>query len=208
MLSDSHRCRMLTSRPLFLGAPRVSNSSHAPSSFFSYNSRKRARMTSPADQSHPRSASNIGSWSSRTSSHAQPNPPTPSRPASQRAVSFASEGGRPPSRSARSMSQSSIPISAILSPRPASVDRRSSFHMRDPRKPPRLRDVGWKLRFRTRDEEGSPLQAWCFWAGFLFPPMWWFAAFTRTPKTRVVGGADNEKAITVDDPQIERGLFS
>ncbi|KAH8114790.1 hypothetical protein DFH11DRAFT_1508518 [Phellopilus nigrolimitatus] len=205
---------------------RNSNSSHAPSSFQSFQSqksRKRVRLSSPAtpDQSRPGSAQNashLNSVSSRASSRSaavnshiqrptsRMSPPRPvsrasraSRAMSASGVSSSGAGPRPK----RSLSQSSIPLSAILSPRAPSVDRLSTFYMRDPQKPPSPRDVGWSLRFRSPDDVGSPLQAWSFWFGFLFPLLWWIASLWRLPKTRMVG-TDTEKAITVDDPHIER----
>lgn len=101
----------------------------------------------------------------------------------------------------------SIPISALVSPHAPSVGRSSKFHMQDPRKPPRARSTGWALHLRDRegDEEGSPVQAWLFFIGFVLFPVWWVSSFMRTPETRRVGGDDVEKAVVVDDPQVERG---
>jgi len=75
--------------------------------------------------------------------------------------------------------------------------------MQDPRKPPRKQDTGWALTFREDDEVGSPIQAWFFFVGFVLFPLWWAASIMRTPKTRHVGGSDTEKAVTLDDPQVE-----
>ncbi|EJC98474.1 uncharacterized protein FOMMEDRAFT_23708 [Fomitiporia mediterranea MF3/22] len=210
-----------------------SNASYAPSSFQSFQSqksRKRVRLSSPmATPAHSRPGSAVqphsGSVSSRgssrsavPSSHIQrvdsrTNPPRPpsrmsrgsrtSRAMSQ-AVSGASSGaGTVPFPKRRSLSQSSIPLSAIVTPRAPSIDRLSQFHMRDPQKPPPRRDIGWTLRFGSADDKGSPFMAWAFWFGFLFPLLWWFASFWRIPKTRMVG-TDTEKAVIVDDPFIER----
>ena len=66
-------------------------------------------------------------------------------------------------------------------------------------------ETGWTLRFRTTEEEGSPLQAWLFYIALVLFPLWWVGAFWRVPKTRVVGGTDTEKAVPLDDPQIEFG---
>jgi hypothetical protein len=77
--------------------------------------------------------------------------------------------------------------------------------MRDPRRPPRRMETGWTLRFRTMEEEGSPVQAWLFYIALVIFPLWWVGAFWRVPKTRVVGGTDTEKAVPLDDPQIEFG---
>lgn len=76
--------------------------------------------------------------------------------------------------------------------------------MRDPRKPPRRRPVGWRLRLKTFEDDGSPFPAWAFWFGFFMPVLWFIASFWRMPRTRTVG-TDTEKAIVVDDPQVERG---
>jgi len=59
------------------------------------------------------------------------------------------------------------------------------------------------LRFREDDEPGSPIHAWFFFVGFVLFPLWWAASVMRTPKTRHVGGSDTEKAVPLDDPQIE-----
>jgi len=75
--------------------------------------------------------------------------------------------------------------------------------MQDPRKPPRKRDTGWTLRFKDDDEAGSPIHAWFFFLGFVLFPLWWAASVMNIPKTRHVGGSDTEKAVPLDDPQIE-----
>ncbi|OCH90416.1 hypothetical protein OBBRIDRAFT_730807 [Obba rivulosa] len=75
--------------------------------------------------------------------------------------------------------------------------------MRDPRRPPKVHPTEWGLHFRSDDEDGSPVHAWCFFVGFVLFPAWWIAAFLRTPRTREVGGTDTEKAVTLDDPQVE-----
>ena len=68
-------------------------------------------------------------------------------------------------------------------------------------------ETGWALRFRTSEEEGSPIQAWMFYIALVLFPLWWIAACWRVPKTRVVGGTDTEKAVPLDDPQIEFGAL-
>lgn len=203
----------------------MSNSSHAPSSFYSQKSRKRVRLSSPMitpDHSRAGSSTNVpafGSISSKASSRSNvfsqsqsqnimqshSSPPRPmsraSRAKSVSVTSAVASGGRMPKR--RSMSQSSIPLSAIITPHAPSIDRRSSYYMRDPRKLPK-RTVGWTLRLRSADDEGSPIQAWAFWLGFFLPVLWWIASFWHVPQTRMVG-TDPEKAIPMDDPHIERG---
>jgi hypothetical protein len=69
-------------------------------------------------------------------------------------------------------------------------------------------ETGWALRFRTSEEEGSPVQAWMFYIALVLFPLWWIAAFWRVPETWVVGGTDTEKAVPLDDPQIAFGAFS
>ncbi|EGN98180.1 hypothetical protein SERLA73DRAFT_91425 [Serpula lacrymans var. lacrymans S7.3] len=180
------------------------SSSHAPSSYH----RKRARLSSPPppSQSRPTSAqtNQFGSWSSHTSSRALPAPRAPSHAASTRSNNPQSLA-RQPSDRRRSMSQISIPISALVSPHVPSITTSSKFHMRDPRRPPKkLHDTEWSLRFKTEDEPGSPLHAWAFFIGFILFPAWWIAAlFFRVPKTRTVGEPEIEKAVTIDDPQVE-----
>jgi hypothetical protein len=77
--------------------------------------------------------------------------------------------------------------------------------MRDPRRPPRRMETGWALRFRTAEEDGSPVQAWLFYFALVPFPLWFVGAVWRVPHTRVVGGTDNEKAVPLDDPQVEFG---
>jgi hypothetical protein len=80
--------------------------------------------------------------------------------------------------------------------------------MQDPRKPPRKQETGWGLRFKEGDDAGSPVHAWLFYVGFILFPLWWAASFIRTPTTRHVGGSDTEKAVTLDDPQVEHDAKS
>ncbi|KAH9891911.1 hypothetical protein C8Q73DRAFT_746908 [Cubamyces lactineus] len=193
----------------------ASEVSRAPSS---YNGRKRARLstTSPsASPSHSRPASvtrhPTDSWPSRTATH------SPLHRAASKTASMRS-GARPESMIAavhrnaerrRSMSEISIPISALVAPHAPSMSVRSSmYHMRDPRKPPRIHPTPWYLERRTAEQEGSPAHAWFFFLGFIFFPLWYLASFWRIPKTRQVGGTDTEKAVTLDDPQVEHDARS
>jgi len=66
-------------------------------------------------------------------------------------------------------------------------------------------ETGWALRFRTAEEDGSPVQAWLFYFALVPFPLWFVGAVWRVPQTRVVGGTDNEKAVPLDDPQVEFG---
>lgn len=107
--------------------------------------------------------------------------------------------------------------------------------MRDPRRPAKKMETGWALRFRNleEDEEGSPVQAWMFFVGFLVFPVWWVGGWVwRVPRTRelsvdgrghghgVVGEQGHEegglqargdvsvrveKGVMLDDPKIEFG---
>lgn len=200
---------------------RISNSSHAPSSY----GRKRARLSSvspfgtpahsrpPSIQEQSASHGHQLAWPSNTTSGRGAPPCTPSRGASVRSHNPSQQ--QSPYRKShdrrQSMSQTSIPISALVSPHAPSVTTSSKFHMRDPRRPPRkLKDTEWSLRFATDDEPGSPSQAWLFFMGFILFPLWWIAAFCiPVPKTRTAGDANLEKAVTViDDPQIEHDAKS
>ena len=104
------------------------------------------------------------------------------------------------------MSEISFPISALVAPHAPSVSIRSGgYYMRDPRKPPRIQPTPWTLRRDSPEEAGSPAHAWMFFIGFVLFPLWWVASFWRIPPTRRVGGTDTEKAVTLDDPQVEHG---
>lgn len=71
-----------------------------------------------------------------------------------------------------------------------------------------MQPTPWSLRLKTEDEDGSPIHAWFFFLGFIFFPLWWFASVWRIPQTRSVGGSEVEKAVTLDDPQVEHGQLS
>jgi len=185
------------------------SSSYAPSSY----QRKRAKLststpiTSPStsrpgsSQGHEQPHAS-GSWPSRV--HGRPLSRVTSGPPSNRSIDKHRLHPR------RSMSQSSVPISALISPHPPSISPSAKFHMRDPRKPKKIQRTGWTLHFASKGEPGtgSPMHAWCFFVGFVIFPLWWVASFWRTPKTRRVGGTDVEKAVTLDDPQVEFGACS
>ncbi|KAI0629978.1 hypothetical protein C8Q77DRAFT_1064680 [Trametes polyzona] len=193
----------------------VSEVSRAPSS---YQGRKRARLstTSPSaspSQSRPASVSRhpTDSWPSRTGI------PAALHRAASKTASMRS-GARPESMIAaahrnstrrRSLSEISIPISALVAPHAPSISVRSSvYHMRDPRKPPRIQPTPWHLRLRTPEQEGSPIHGWFFFLGFILFPLWYVASVWRIPQTRQVGGTDTEKAVTLDDPQVEHDARS
>jgi hypothetical protein len=181
---------------------RHGSMSRAPSSYRC----KRARLSSGPSSD----ASHFGQGSSDSHTFVRP----PSRAASQAASAHSQRPSahtsahtpvnRPSSR--HSMSGASIPISALLSPHAPSISRSSTFHMRDPRRPPKkLAPTRWTLQFSEKYEpgSGSPIHAWLFFFGFIVFPLWWIASFWKTPETRRLMGEDQEKAVVVDDPQVE-----
>jgi len=215
---------------------RTSSSSHAPSS---YNRSKRVRLTQSFDarsasrsNSHagsvdhsPPNAKSTGSWSSRgsrgpRSATSHGHLATSSSHHSHSNVDPQTQTHRPSSR--RSLSQASIPLSALVSPHAPSVGRSGSYHMRDPRKPAPIQSTNWSLTFPSQVQEGearwgwrgwverggSPLHAWLFFIGFVLFPLWWVAAFIPVRRTRRLGGTDAEKGVVLDDPQLEHDAKS
>ncbi|KAI0036250.1 hypothetical protein K488DRAFT_82200 [Vararia minispora EC-137] len=75
--------------------------------------------------------------------------------------------------------------------------------MRAPHRPQRRLETPWALRRPSPDAPGSPPHAWLFYAAFLLFPLWWIAALWRIPTTRRLDAGAAEKAVTIDDPQIE-----
>ncbi|CAL1713574.1 unnamed protein product [Somion occarium] len=213
---------------------RQSESSLAPSRAPSSYQRKRVRLSTPSPGPSPghsrpdtsQNATDTGSWSSRTSgpppalgraaSHAasiRSAPPStlsaathPQTHSQTQSQSQLNEHRRPERR--RSMSEMSIPISALIAPHAPSVSRSSTYHMRDPRRPPPTRPTSWTLHLKSEDEDASPFHAWCFFIGFVLFPIWWIASFAPIPRTRQVGGTDTEKAVTLDDPRVEHDARS
>lgn len=217
-------------------ASAASGSSHAPSSF---HRSKRARISLPSDNHgsvrsalpslgdspNAKSTGSMSSKHSKTSaSHTGHHQHRSSRPPSTRdghGAGSSPHTGRPSSR--RSLSQASIPISAFMAPHAPSISRSSAFHMRDPRKPPRIQDTPWTLSFpdgsqegRSRwafdgwtDRGGSPLHAWLFFIGFIIFPLWWLAGFViPILRTRRLESGDTEKGVVLDDPQVEHDYKS
>ncbi|KAK0201479.1 hypothetical protein DFS33DRAFT_1347702 [Desarmillaria ectypa] len=217
--------------------------SHAPSSYQSYHRNKRVRlsgvMSAVGEDRYTYQTYNpnpSGSFASRGSSGRQGHPRSQSRPSSFRPKPSSIAGShQAPSR--RSISQASIPISALISPHAPSISQRSTiYHMRDPRKPPRVQPTPWTLAFPVpgegdvgyfqrwkwwqkenkahsvgwADGGGSPLHAWLFFLGFVLFPIWWVASLlVRIPKTRRIGDADTlEKGVVLDDPQVEHDAKS
>ncbi|KAH9953192.1 hypothetical protein BC827DRAFT_1159384 [Russula dissimulans] len=153
----------------------------APSS---YPNSKRARLSAPSPSPAPpnTNARNTGTYSSRTSSRVR-------APSSTRSGTDAGPPANASERDRRrSLSQRSIPISALVTPQVPSIGRASTR---------------WALRLSTTDEVGSPVQAWLFYLALVLFPLWWVGAVWRVPQTRTVGGTDTEKAVPLDDPQIE-----
>ncbi|KAF9453167.1 hypothetical protein P691DRAFT_629213, partial [Macrolepiota fuliginosa MF-IS2] len=179
---------------------RASASSVAPSSY----RRKRARLSLPSssDGSNPPSRTpsrNAMAPHTRNTSWSRSHSTPPAH-----AVYQSSQ----PTRSRRSLSQASIPISALISPHAPSVSNSGKFHMRDPRKPAPVQSTPWSLALPSEVEsgQGSPLCAWFFFVGFVLFPLWWIASFVGVPKTRRLddtsaGGV--EKGVILDDPQVE-----
>ncbi|KNZ78274.1 hypothetical protein J132_01253 [Termitomyces sp. J132] len=200
--------------------------SNAPSSYH----RKRARLSasqesrpvSLASSDHQQSqtknqnASTTGSWSSKMSknsgfvaSHHTSSPrPIPIAYHAPQRVS-----------SRRSISQASIPISALISPHAPSVAPSTTFHMRDPRKPAPIQSTPWSLSLPAGtaepgegwhgwiDRGGSPLHAWLFFVGFVLFPLWWIASLVTIPKTRTLDGQE-KGVVMIDDPQVEHDAKS
>lgn len=106
-----------------------------------------------------------------------------------------------PTPSRRSLSQASIPLSALISPHAPSVTHSGRFHMRDPRRPAPIQSTTWSLSLPSRVEDGqsrwewrgwverggSPLHSWLFFIGFIVFPLWWVASFVGVPQTRRLG---------------------
>ena len=227
---------------------RSSSSSLPPPSY----RRKRARLSVPSDSFNPSSrpgsvqespdAKTTGSLSSRrsgkstaetlrratsSSAHAHVRNDLVIRPHSH----IGSPSNTPyqyqiavPSRP--SLSQMSLPISALISPHAPSVTYSGKFHMHDPRKPAPIQSTPWSLSFPSRVESGqsrwegtswaerggSPLCAWLFFIGFVIFPVWWVTWFIGVPQTRrlvddaaEMGISGREKAVVLDDPQLEYG---
>ncbi|KAJ7162955.1 hypothetical protein C8R46DRAFT_331839 [Mycena filopes] len=167
---DAKATGSLDPRPTLHTSPSAASST-APSSF------KRAKIAD-SEPSPPRPGSRSGSVSAHTGS------PTTST--------------RHPSRTPSRMSQTSLafPISALVAPRaPSVVSTHTAFHMRDPRKAPRIRPTGWG--------PGHDVHAWLFFVGFVVFPVWWAAGFcVPVPRTRRFD-VEEKAQVWLDDPQIE-----
>lgn len=201
-------------------------SSYAPSS---YQHTKRARLSADTYTRPVSGASGApsGSWSSRTSVKNASGIIRLGSPASSARHGVPGFGRSPsatPNRSdsRRSISQASIPISALVSPHAPSIARSSVYHMRDPRKPAPVQSTSWSLSLPVKDGKhkslelgdwvergGSPLHSWLFFVGFVLFPVWWVASVMRVRRTRRIGGGDVEKGgVLLDDPQLEHDAHS
>ncbi|KAJ7776759.1 hypothetical protein DFH07DRAFT_797654 [Mycena maculata] len=197
---DSKATVTLDPRPHHVSHSHSTTSSHAPSSF---HRQKRAKVSTTPDQSPPRPSSRAGSVIAANTGAGSSRASPPHQHTRQLS--------RAPSR----MSQaSSLPIAALVAPHAPSVARSAGgtgYHMRDPRKPPRVQPTGWGLEFgdgRWWRGGGSPMHAWLFFVGFVLFPLWWVAGLcVPVPRTRRIGGDAEEKGkaaqVVLDDPQVE-----
>lgn len=169
---------------LTVDSTRISDASHAPSSF---RHAKRIRLSTP---SHSLSYDNQSSHQSPPES---PEAPGSRPPSSLRALPLSSVNSR-------TLSQTSIPLRAIVSPKPPSVDQGSTYHMRDPDlPPPRRLSTQWTGGARKDDNMGRafPLQGWAFIIGFLVFPLWWVAAIAPVGwgwRSRGIGGQNGKSS--------------
>ncbi|KAJ7726510.1 hypothetical protein B0H16DRAFT_1592458 [Mycena metata] len=170
-----------------------------------------AKATDPRSLPTAHSTPSSTAPSSFKRAKTEPSPPRPgSRAGSVSAGHTGSASSRPqPSRAPSRMSQASLPISALVAPHaPSVVSTNTAYHMRDPRKPPRIQPTGWGLEFgpgRWWQGGGSPLHAWLFFVGFVLFPVWWVASLcVPTPRTRRLDAEEKGRAqVWLDDPQVE-----
>ncbi|KAJ7052009.1 hypothetical protein C8F01DRAFT_1172723 [Mycena amicta] len=125
------------------------------------------------------------------------SPPTANRQKLARASESQPRLSRPPSRISQAPS---LPISALVTPHAPSIvsaggTAYSYYHMRDPRKVPKVQPTGWNPSF------GSSASV-LFFLGFVVFPVWWVAGTcVSVPRTRRL---DAEKGqVVLDDPQVE-----
>ncbi|KAJ3770494.1 hypothetical protein FB446DRAFT_765807 [Lentinula raphanica] len=188
-----------TSQPVLEHGARVPSRTGSHRRYAPYNSSLGSRKSHTPTQSSSKmdSGSSHRPPSARYFGHPQrPRHPSSTRDPSQRG----------------SISQSSIPISALVSPHAPSISLRPSarYHMRDPRKPPPVHPTSWSLSFPSPGG-GSPIHAWLFFLGFILFPLWWIAGlFISVPKTRTLSGGTGleEKGVVLDDPQVEHDAKS
>ncbi|KAF8333574.1 uncharacterized protein EI90DRAFT_3052427 [Cantharellus anzutake] len=98
-------------------------------------------------------------------------------------------GGRRGSISSQISARSSIPIRAFTSPHPPSIagSHKTEYRLRDPYlvvhggRNSRGRDLDTMSRYSRANRKWwrtLPPHGWCFFIGFIFPPVWWVASFT------------------------------
>lgn len=157
------------------GGRRVHTTSSASNAPSAYRTAKRIRLSTPHEEA--------GSSTLRGVPHGLEQLHPPPRPSSRASTAYTVRTNR------------SIPVRAIVSPRPPSIaGSNRTFHMRDPtaRPPP---PVGWRPLSAVLDEEiqvpvlpsarippprkrSVPWTAWAFYLGFVLFPLWWIAAFS------------------------------
>lgn len=146
----------------------------APSSF----PRKRMRVHSPEGIDRPHSPRRTASVRGGAPSIRSTNAPS-------------SIGhGRKGARLSRNVSQISIPISAIISPRAPSLHRRPSSTTRghDALKN-KERQITWEESWQL-DRSEMPLQAWLFLVGLVFPFAWWLGSLWPISNSPTAGNPD------------------
>ncbi|KAE9408303.1 hypothetical protein BT96DRAFT_914223 [Gymnopus androsaceus JB14] len=103
-----------------------------------------SKPPSRSESQRIQNAANTGTWNSRNSGFPLRSQSRTSHPSQTRNVPSIRASSR-----RGSISQASIPISALISPHAPSISHQhaSPFHMRDPRKPPKIQPTTWKLAF-------------------------------------------------------------
>ncbi|KAJ3835940.1 hypothetical protein F5878DRAFT_286649 [Lentinula raphanica] len=140
-----------TSQPVLEHGARVPSRTGSQRRYAPYNSSLGSRKSHTPTQSSSKmdSGSSHRPPSARYFGHPQrPRHPSSTRDPSQRG----------------SISQSSIPISALVSPHAPSISLRPSarYHMRDPRKPPPVHPTSWSLSFPSPGPDERSWAAGCF----------------------------------------------
>lgn len=107
-----------------------------------------------------------------------------SRPMSVRSGSGppSTVGGGSRSARMRNASQTSIPISAIISPRPPSRHQQSSSSTTKGHNPlkNKYQELSWEESWHVSRHD-MPIHGWLFLGGFIFPICWWIGALLPLP---------------------------
>lgn len=84
----------------------------------------------------------------------------------------------------RSASQTSIPISAILSPRPPSRHQQSSSSTTKGHSPlkNKYQELTWEESWHVSRND-MPIHGWLFIGGFILPILWWIGALLPLPSS-------------------------